>query len=1094
MTFEFTLLGATAYFDLPSGVMGWSGLLALLGIAAYLVWRWRAYHPRFERRHWLLLLLLIVLVPFASLFVAVRLPVGGALPLPGRPIELQGPLLVLFLLLPLALAAGFLGPLPAALLGAFSGALLAFWETHHLFTPLEFALLAVLFSACFRQRYRTLAYKLLRHPLAAALTVAAGYPIFYILVTSLFVVNDTFPARLDFALSRVGWASAAMLGQLFVAGGFAEIAAAAFPKAWGSRSGLIPSPGEQSLEVRFIYTIGSLVAVLLFILVIGDWIIAGNAAEQLIRDQMAGTAQTVAQSIPFLLETGQNLIVEFAGDEQLAGATPEQADQILQDDLRSVPYFRQLYLMDELGRPVTGYPVLDFQSLFLTAEERLGIELALQGVSFQFYTVPPAEGEAAAQLSFLATLQDDATGEVRGVLLGRSGLSSNPFSQPIIENLESVTALGGEAVLVDENGVIVYHPLLDRVGTVYTGRIEESPLFYDEPGPDGRRFLSYYQPVVGRSWGVATSIPAQRAQQLALNIAIPLLLLLLLLSLVAFILLRFALRKLISSLHRLAGETDRIASGDLSNPLQVEGVDEIGQLGRAFEQMRQGLQARLEEINRILLVSQGVASSLEIQAAVDPILEAALTSGAAAARLVLASPLSPDFDEETPREFGHGKEQEALKAFDPQILQLSKRQAEVVLTNPGRALDPVETDVSMPVALMAMALRHEQHNYGVLWIAFDEPHKFSEDEKRFLRTLTGQAALAASNAQLYSSAEIGRQRMEAILESTPDPVLVTDHKDRLLLANPAALELFGNLPKSPNGQPIEKIVPQKELLELLHSNGSGARSAEISFAKKRVFYASASPIMTDGQPVGRVCVLRDITHLKELDAMKSEFVSTVSHDLRSPLTLIRGYATMLEMGSALNEQQVGYVHKILEGIDSMARLVNNLLDLGRIEAGIGLKLEDVSLPEIVKEVMQAYRAQATQKKIDLTIDVPPDPLPLVEGDAALLQQCFQNLIENAVKYTETGGKVQIGLALRKDGIEVAVRDTGIGVAPVDQPRLFERFYRASERETRKQPGSGLGLTIVRSIAERHQGKVWFESKLGKGSIFYLLIPLQQGRK
>jgi signal transduction histidine kinase len=104
------------------------------------------------------------------------------------------------------------------------------------------------------------------------------------------------------------------------------------------------------------------------------------------------------------------------------------------------------------------------------------------------------------------------------------------------------------------------------------------------------------------------------------------------------------------------------------------------------------------------------------------------------------------------------------------------------------------------------------------------------------------------------------------------------------------------------------------------------------------------------------------------------------------------------------------------------------------------------------------------------------------------------LIENAVKYTETGGKVQIGLALRKDGIEVAVRDTGIGVAPVDQPRLFERFYRASERETRKQPGSGLGLTIVRSIAERHQGKVWFESKLGKGSIFYLLIPLQQGRK
>jgi signal transduction histidine kinase len=228
--------------------------------------------------------------------------------------------------------------------------------------------------------------------------------------------------------------------------------------------------------------------------------------------------------------------------------------------------------------------------------------------------------------------------------------------------------------------------------------------------------------------------------------------------------------------------------------------------------------------------------------------------------------------------------------------------------------------------------------------------------------------------------------------------------------------------------------------------------------------------------------------------MKTEFVSTVSHDLRSPLTLMRGYATMLEMVGTLNEQQQNYVKKIISGVENMARMVNNLLDLGRIEAGVGLQLETVPLPDILEHVTSTLQLQASQKNIELVVEMPKNTMPLIQADQALLQQAMYNLVENAIKYTPQGGRVTARLKIIGDGMHFEVEDTGIGIAPIDQPRLFEKFYRGGQREAREQKGSGLGLAIVRSIAERHGGKVWLESQLGKGSTFFLQVPLHQPRE
>jgi signal transduction histidine kinase len=318
---------------------------------------------------------------------------------------------------------------------------------------------------------------------------------------------------------------------------------------------------------------------------------------------------------------------------------------------------------------------------------------------------------------------------------------------------------------------------------------------------------------------------------------------------------------------------------------------------------------------------------------------------------------------------------------------------------------------------------------------------------------------------------------------------VTDENSRLLLANPAARLVLG--PAGKAAAPGEAIVLQKELIDLLQGLDSGKKSAEVTLPDGKIYYASASAVLADGRPVGRVCVLQDVTHFKELDALKSDFVSTVSHDLRSPLTLMRGYATMLSMVGKLNEQQKGYADKITSGVDNMAKLVDTLLDLGRLEAGVDLQVEEVRLREFAAGVTDILQLQAGQKKIRLAVES-VEPLPdTIVADRALLQQALYNLIENAIKYTPDGGQVRLFVKAYPQAVQFEVRDNGIGIAAADQPRLFEKFFRGSQREARAQRGSGLGLSIVRSIAERHGGKVWLESQVGQGSTFHLLVPIRQ---
>jgi len=1098
MSFLFTLLDGIAFPATPT-LMGGLVWVSLLGALAYALFRWKAYQPEWTGREWGFFLAFFILIPITNLFIGIRLASVSARPLPGLPADAPGSALMIFSAIPWLLGGGLFGPVAAAGLGAFAGLLRGAWDTYSLFSIIEIAMLGAWFSVNMRQRFRTQAYTWLRQPLVGALLLTPFHILFYV-ISSLFTqwgVDASAPAtaRLDFALSNAYIVTLSFGGEMLVGGIVAQIISNAFPAVWGGKQSLQPSPGERSLESRFLFGVGTFISLLLLTLLIGDWVVAGKAARDMLEDRLSSASESAAQSVPFFLETGQNLTVQLASDPRLLNTTDGELKSIIGQRIQAVPYFDQFFVLEAQGdqRLLAGYPdsaVADFQ---LYPDEMSGMLLASNGVLTQIYSIPPTSVDDASRVSFLVAILD-GLGQVQRILIGRTTLETNPLTLPLIENINNMRDLDGAGFLLNENGRIIYHSDNTQLLTTYTDQRSDKALFYDGTASDGTRQLVYYQPVVGRPWAVVLTVPAQKAQQLSLNIAMPLSLMIIFLAFVAMVSLRVGLRVVTGSLQSLATEANRIAQGNLDHPLQVDGVDEVGQLRRAFEQMRSSLQARLGEINSLLRVSQGVASSLEMQDAVKPVLEAILSTGANSVSVVLSPSILPDTFVELPSRFSAGVVQDIYAHLDDQILALAQNQEKLVLPNLSRSRElNLDSSQLHPLALLAVALRHENRYYGVVWAGFEQPRMFSDSDVRFVTTLAGQAALAVANAHLYLNVEASRRQLEAVLNSTPDPVLVTDHRNRLLLTNRAASVALGHDVDKSVGMETEKVVKLKPLLALLQGMAEN-QSAEIVLADKRTYLATASSVIVESRPIGRVCIMRDVTHFKELDTMKSEFVATVSHDLRSPLTLMRGYATMLEMVGELNEQQQGYVKKIISGVENMSRLVNNLLDLGRIDLGVGLQVEHVTVLDIIERATSALQLQASQKNIDLSVELSKDMPHAVEADQALLHQAVYNLVENAIKYTLDNGRVTISTSSQPGYLTFTVVDSGIGIAADDLPRLFEKFYRGKQREARAQHGSGLGLAIVHSIAESHGGRVWVDSVVGTGSTFHLQIPLTQPKE
>ena len=333
--------------------------------------------------------------------------------------------------------------------------------------------------------------------------------------------------------------------------------------------------------------------------------------------------------------------------------------------------------------------------------------------------------------------------------------------------------------------------------------------------------------------------------------------------------------------------------------------------------------------------------------------------------------------------------------------------------------------------------------------------------------------------------EAERTRLETVFNNIHDSVMILNQDNVILLVNPAMCRAFGLNTQTAVGKPVLEIMTHPDVLALITraDTNDPFQYHEVSFPDGRVGNAQFTAI----QGVGYALTMQDITYLKEVDRMRSEFVHTVSHDLRSPLTSVIGYSELVERVGSLNETQREFISRIQDSIQHITSLINDLLDLGSIEAGMDTHREFVQMEGILRYTINMLDGQIKSKQLKVQTEIAPS-LPAVRANPIRLRQVFDNVVGNAIKYSPANSEVQISIHAEENQIILDVTDHGPGIPASDQPRIFDKFYRATNISAEVE-GSGLGLAIVKNIVENHQGRIWVESTIGKGSSFFIVLPV-----
>ena len=339
-----------------------------------------------------------------------------------------------------------------------------------------------------------------------------------------------------------------------------------------------------------------------------------------------------------------------------------------------------------------------------------------------------------------------------------------------------------------------------------------------------------------------------------------------------------------------------------------------------------------------------------------------------------------------------------------------------------------------------------------------------------------------------------RNLSSAILGSMVEGVAVVNAAERLVFANPGFASILGLDVPPVAGSSLLEVVRQTELIGAVRRvlAGEPRVESEISTGTLRQhFFAATVASVRAGETSGAVIVLHDITELRKLERIRRDFVANVSHEFRTPLTAIQGFAETLIAGALDDPQNRGrFLNIILEHARRLARLTEDLLKLSQMDADrLEIEINPVKVSQLVESCYETARHRAAEKELTLTLAPGlSQNLPDVAGDARRLQEVLQNLLDNAIQYTLPGGKIILNAELKNHNVVFTVSDTGIGIPTADQPRIFERFYRVDAARSREAGGTGLGLAIAKHLIEVHGGRIWVESEVGVGSRFHFSVP------
>ena len=350
------------------------------------------------------------------------------------------------------------------------------------------------------------------------------------------------------------------------------------------------------------------------------------------------------------------------------------------------------------------------------------------------------------------------------------------------------------------------------------------------------------------------------------------------------------------------------------------------------------------------------------------------------------------------------------------------------------------------------------------------------------RIADGINRIAEELRERLDEATAEKERLSAVLAGMAEGVLVLDAEGRILLANPRLREFF-DVPGPLEGRLPLEVIRRADVDEALREAGSGApvvRELEEVGPRGATLQVHAIGFPAHGERLGTVAVFHDTSELGRLEAMRREFIANVSHELKTPLTAIQGYAETLAAGGLSPEQQRTFLDVILRHGKRLGALIEDILQLSRIESRkLELNIAPVDVAALARGVLGDLEARLEMKKLSSTVETRGDSEAM--ADARSLEQVLLNLLDNAIKYTEEGGAITVQVDGEGPRLRVAVEDTGLGIPRADQDRIFERFYRVDRARSREQGGTGLGLSIVKHLVQANGGDVFLDSQLGRGT-------------
>ncbi len=985
-----------------------------------------------------------------------------------------GPRVPLLGLVPAVLAAWFGGVLPAGLAAAAAGFVTAGQTDHSLVSVLAASLAGMVLAHLLRQDLAGRASALLRRPAFAALAASLLWPVpFWRSLT----------APVLWAPAGAGaWLLLALFGPALAAGAMGEALYLLHPAGCPAQRPARVALHQRSLAGRLM---AAFIPALLLVALVGAFaanFTAARAIAHQVEAALPSTAHALRNEMEWTRRAAESALSQMAAQ---VSASPGRLPAAATLDARGL--FSALWVLDPAGEVVSAQPEppapLDLALLLRLAQDPNG------------WAWTPT-GEVLVQAPLL-----DAEGTPRGYLVGA------------IPAQERIAALLAEVGGPSPAGLYFLQPQGAPLSQAWffgpRGSAIPSPgglQDVDTAAPAGGRTARFFTPtghvgftvpVEGCGASLGFLLPAQAFAASALRILWPLLAALALSAVGAAAACSGLTASALRPLEKLVQVAGRIARGHWSTPVQVASPDEVGRLALAIEEMRRALQARGQQIALLADLAEGSLEHDQVQVHLVRLLRGLLRSSEANASAVVIWGGHPEASSLV-------REQEAGAAVpsDPWIKDLAgdlalQRTAlfhERLLQAPlvDRFAEPLALGVQ---ALAALPLALNGTFLGMLYVQYPAPQNFSQMDRGLLLALARQAALLLGYAEARTRWGQAEQELHTLLEASYDPALLLSAEGQVLSANRAAERAFAFDLARWRGKPVTPALAGEDLARLVGRilTAQAPLSAEATVRGQRTFAFRAVPFGAEGgRPAGWVLVARDMSDLKALDALKRDFITAFSHDLKTPLQRVRSLLTVIPMFSELTAKQKELLQTCTEQLDGLSALIGGIVELAQVEGARDLHLAPCQLAVLLSQVAEEHRALAKGKHVRVHLEIGAQP-PLLLADEDLVRLALRHLLDNAIRFTPSGGQVVLGLSADDEQVTVYVRDTGMGIPPDEQPRVFERFYRGREAIAAGIPGNGLGLAVVRAVAEAHGGRAWVESVPGEGSTFYVALPRAGGR-